>query len=205
MKKLIGDVNSNESKKFCETIKNILNNYVEFSNNIKYTPRIIGDMVQNVLDDQIVNFGYKKTKNIITKRSIADIELYDNDNSILTIDIKTHSLDDKFNMPNLISVKRLNDFYKKENNKFMILLVEYSFENKKPIFSSIRFFPIEKLDWSCLGIGSLGYGQIQIKNANNIIFNNSSREQWIEQFNDQMKIFINKQYIKLDKLKKLFE
>jgi hypothetical protein len=40
--------------------------------------------------------------------------------------------------------------------------------------------PIEFLSWTCLTIGALGWGQIQIANANNIVVNHAySRKKWM--------------------------
>ena len=43
--------------------------------------------------------------------------------------------------------------------------------NSKLIFEECKFVPIELLDWSCLTLGALGWGQIQIANSNNIVIN----------------------------------
>ena len=44
----------------------------------------------------------------------------------------------------------------------------------------VDFVPIEWLDWECLSIGALGWGQIQIANSNKIILNpHNSRKQWM--------------------------
>ena len=44
----------------------------------------------------------------------------------------------------------------------------------------VYFVPIEFLSWDCLTIGALGWGQIQIANANNIVVNHGySRKKWM--------------------------
>ena len=36
------------------------------------------------------------------------------------------------------------------------------------------------LDWSCLTVGALGWGQIQIKNSNNIVISEQyTKKQWM--------------------------
>jgi len=44
----------------------------------------------------------------------------------------------------------------------------------------VSFVPIDFLSWDCLTIGALGWGQIQIANANQIIVNPGySRKKWM--------------------------
>lgn len=53
--------------------------------------------------------------------------------------------------------------------------------------------PIENISWKSLIISGLGNGQIQIKNANDIEFNKTSRKNWMDNlYNEQYK-FYNKQ------------
>ena len=51
-------------------------------------------------------------------------------------------------------------------------MIAYS-QNKKK-FTDCIFVPIEFLDWNCLTLGNLGFGQIQIANSNNVIINTSN-------------------------------
>jgi len=44
----------------------------------------------------------------------------------------------------------------------------------------VHFVPIDFLSWDCLTLGALGWGQIQIANANNIIVKPGySRKRWM--------------------------
>ena len=46
------------------------------------------------------------------------------------------------------------------------------------------------LDWSCLTLGALGWGQIQIANSNIITINpNNTRKTWMLQLCDMLDIF----------------
>jgi hypothetical protein len=69
-------------------------------------------------------------------------------------------------MPNLTSVERLARFYGDNKNYFVLLLVSYKTEGEQLVFGNCIFSPIEYLDWSCLTLGALGWGQIQIANSN---------------------------------------
>ena len=139
--------------------------------------------------------GLKDRSAELTRRSMGDIFVVDNEQTQYFIDVKTHNLGTKFNMPNLTSVDRLSKYYARQNtdNYFLILLVEYNLSNQGVEFTNIRLFPIENLSWDCLHIQSLGWGQIQIKNANNtVIVQNITREQWMSQFYDRLNSYYAK-------------
>ncbi len=57
----------------------------------------------------------------------------------------------------------------------------------------------EFLDWSCLTVGALGWGQIQIANSNNIrVIEQYSRKQWMLQLCDAMLEFYPKEIGKIE-------
>ncbi|MFH1097770.1 MAG: hypothetical protein V1749_09780 [Candidatus Desantisbacteria bacterium] len=71
-------------------------------------------------------------------------------------------------------------FYEDDSNYFILLIVAYKIEKEKLKAKSCHFVPIEHLDWQCLTIGALGWGQIQIANSNRISINNKqTRKSWI--------------------------
>ena len=72
-------------------------------------------------------------------------------------------------MPNLTSVERLARFYEDDQNYFVLLLIAYTMSDVHVNVERVHFVPIEFLSWQCLTIGALGWGQIQIANANNIV------------------------------------
>ena len=131
---------------------------------------------------------------------MADLAFYDNDGNYFMIDIKTHNKNTSFNMPNLTSVERLARFYEDDKNFFVILLVEYSTIEDKIIFEQVRFVPIENFLWDCLTIGALGWGQIQIANANIInVDRELTRKSWMLQLCDTLDIFYPKEIFKIEK------
>ena len=80
----------------------------------------------------------------------------------------------------------------------MILLVEYTVEQDVFIFTGIQFVPIEHLAWSCLTIGALGWGQIQIANSNVIHINrDNTRANWMISLCDELDIFYPKEIAKI--------
>ncbi|MDR3301514.1 MAG: hypothetical protein LBT01_03175, partial [Spirochaetaceae bacterium] len=122
--------------------------------------------------------------------SMADFAFEDADGRYYIIDFKTHNLDTKFNMPNLTSVERLARFYNDLNNHFVLLIVSYKITAEDLVFEKCHFAPIEQLDWSCLTIGALGWGQIQIANSNIIVINEqNTRKKWMLELCDALDIF----------------
>jgi hypothetical protein len=94
--------------------------------------------------------------------------------------VKTHRTSTRFNMPNLTSVERLARFYEDDKNYFVVLYIGYDVQELRVVVSDVKFVPIEFLDWECLTIGALGWGQIQIANANRIIVRpQNSRRLWM--------------------------
>jgi hypothetical protein len=96
------------------------------------------------------------------RRAMADLAFRDAQGCYYIVDVKTHRTDTKFNMPNLTSVERLARFYEDDANYFVLLLVSYHIEDTKVAVTGVKFAPIEFLDWDCLTMGALGWGQIQI-------------------------------------------
>ena len=54
------------------------------------------------------------------RRAMADLAFTDKDGFYYVVDVKTHRLDTKFNMPNLTSVERLSRFYEEDKNYYSL-------------------------------------------------------------------------------------
>lgn len=195
-----------ENLKIIETnLLERLNKCEEFDNvHIINSPRAVGDAVQDVLGKQMYEcFPQDLIKDFSDKfkrRAMADAAFLDVQDNYIIIDIKTHNRDTDFNMPNLTSVKRLTDFYKDDKKFFVILLAEYTVNDNKLIFDSVKLIPIEHLEWNCLTIGALGWGQIQIANSRIVNINREqSRKSWMLQLCDTMSIFYPKEKLKIEK------
>lgn len=170
---------------------------------IMNSPRAMGDTVQEVIgellpkclpDGVISEFSAD-----FARRAMADLAFTDVDNNYYLIDVKTHNTTTQFNMPNLTSVHRLSRFYEDDRNYFIVLLVEYAVENGTLSFSAVRFVPIEHLKWSCLTIGALGWGQIQIANASIIhIARTATRKEWMLSLCDELDVFYPKEISKIE-------
>ena len=180
-----------------------LSRYELFQNpQVNASPRAIGDTVQeviaNILPDCIPAGLIDEFSSSFARRAMEDVAFFDADGNYYAIDIKTHNLSTDFNMPNLISVERLARFYRDEKKYFVVLLVEYTVKEGHLTFIDTHFIPIEHLDWSCLTIGALGWGQIQIANSNRItVDRDNTRIDWMISLCDMMDRFYPKEISKI--------
>ena len=178
------------------------------------SPRAVGDAVQafigsekglaRILRDQGVT-----VEDDFTRRSMEDLAFKDLSGKYYAVDVKTHNLDTNFNMPNLISVKRLAQFYKRDdNNVFCILIVSYNVEDGCLAYKECYFKPIEAFSWDCLTLGALGWGQIQIANANTLHFYGShdvNRRRWMIELCDNLQMFYDEEISKIGERKTWFK
>jgi hypothetical protein len=200
-----------------ETATNVLKLLNEKGQNIVnarslHSPRAIGDAVQEFLSEQN---GLQKCipqkylcsfENDFERRSMEDMAFFDTNKRYYAVDCKTHNLKTVFNMPNLISVRRLANFYKNDTNVFCILIVEYEVQNNHIQYTQCHFKPIEAFSWDCLTIGALGWGQIQIANANVLKFNNDiDRKTWMLQLCNLLDVFYDEEVSKIGERKKWFK
>jgi len=133
------------------------------------SPRAVGDAIENILVenfDKILGDLAKDYSSTFARRAMADLAFTDKNGFYYVVDVKTHRLDTKFNMPNLTSVERLARFYEDDSNYFVVLKVDYKIQGTRAVIKKATFVPMEFLSWECLTIGALGWGQIQIANAN---------------------------------------
>lgn len=164
--------------------------------------RATGDAIQHILSERFemllgnLSVEYSPT---FARRAMADLAFTDIDGLYYIVDVKTHRLDTNFNMPNLTSVQRLIRFYEDDSNYFLILMVKYSIHETHLNVETVHFAPIEFLSWDCLTIGALGWGQLQIANANRIIITAGySRKQWMLQLCDMLLDFYPREISKIN-------
>ena len=174
------------------------------------SPRSIGDAVQEFLAhkglaEALSKIGISHIDSDFSRRSMEDIAFEDNNGNYYAVDVKTHNLSTQFNMPNLISVRRIANFYRNDSNTFCILIVSYKVVDNKLEYGECYFAPIEAFSWDCLTLGALGWGQIQIANANNLQFNQTvSRKQWMLDMCDRLELFYNEEIGKIVERKDWF-
>ncbi len=163
--------------------------------------RAAGDAIEEIIVesfDSILGKWSIDYSASFARRAMADLAFNDMDGLYYVIDVKTHRTSTKFDMPNLTSVRRLSRFYEDDNNYFSLLLVSYHLEENQAVFTDVKFVPIEFLDWDCLTIGALGWGQIQIVNSNRVSINPQySRKKWMLELYDVVTEFYAKEIGKI--------
>lgn len=176
---------TNAYKNIENKIRSFLNKHPDFlSEDTVVSTRATGDAIQHILEENfegvIAEFSKEYSANF-ARRAMADLAFTDQQDLYYVVDVKTQRLETKFNMPNLTSVERLTRFYEDDKNYFVVLMIAYNVTSGIQIqFQKVHFVPIEFLSWDCLTIGALGWGQIQIANANNIVVEHGySRKEWM--------------------------
>jgi hypothetical protein len=174
-----------------KAIVKLLNDQPDFlSARTASSPRAIGDAIQAVLSDSfqaLLGDLCHEYSADFARRAMADLAFTDADGFYYVVDVKTHNLDTHFNMPNLTSVERLARFYEDDRNTFVVLQVQYTATGTRLAVKQAHFAPIEFLAWDCLTLGALGWGQIQIANANKVhLIPGYSRKQWMLELCDVM-------------------
>jgi hypothetical protein len=167
--------------------------------------RAIGDAIQNIITRRFQDIAEdccKKYSADFARRAMADLAFEDNEGKYYLVDVKTHNVDTQFNMPNLTSVHRLATLYSNneyiEKDFFCLLIVQYKTDDLDVKVRAVHFVPIENLDWNCLTIGALGWGQIQIANSRNIVINRGlKRKTWMLQLCDELEQFYPKEIVKI--------
>ncbi|MCK5381424.1 MAG: hypothetical protein KAJ81_08135 [Candidatus Latescibacteria bacterium] len=163
--------------------------------------RAVGDAIEGLIADRFDTFlgdWCKEYSSNFARRAMADVAFKDKEDFYCVVDVKTHREDTKFNMPNLTSVERLSRFYEDDMNVFALIMVKYKLNGNRVLATEVSFGPIEFLDWDCLTVGALGWGQIQIANSNRIIVNDAfSRKQWMLTLCDTMLAFYPKEILKI--------
>lgn len=187
-----------------EKTRELLNSQKDFlSKSTINSPRAVGDALQDILAenfDQILGEHCNEYSSSFARRAMADLAFTDRNGCYYVVDVKTHREDTKFNMPNLTSVNRLARFYEDDANYFALLLLKYSVNSTSVLVNRVDFIPIEYLDWDCLTLGALGWGQIQIANSNNVVINpKNTRKKWMLDLCDNLFDFYPKEIGKIQK------
>ncbi len=163
--------------------------------------RAAGDAIQHIVAE---SFGMvlgdlcETYSSSFARRAMADLAFTDQDGLYYVVDVKTHRQNTQFNMPNIISVERIARFYEDANNTFAIMLVRYALDGLKVAVTDVMFRPLEQISWSSLTIGALGWGQIQIANANRVeVDERQSRRDWMMRLCDVMLEFYPREINKI--------
>ena len=167
-----------------ERIKRHINSSNDFlSPRTTQSTRAVGDALETLVSEKFeacLGDWVREYSSDFARRAMADLAFTDRQGFYSAVDVKTHREDTRFNMPNLISVERLARFYESDANIFSILLIKYKLSGTSLTATEVLFTPIEFLDWQCLTVGGLGWGQIQIADSNRIFVTEQySRKKWM--------------------------
>ncbi len=189
-------------RKVAEKIKGYVNASPDFlSPQTAGSTRATGDAIESLISEKFNAFledWCAEYSSDFARRAMADLAFTDKEGFYSVVDVKTHREDTKFNMPNLTSVERLTRFYESDMNVFSLIMVKYAMDETRLRATEVLFSPIEYLDWDCLTVGALGWGQIQIANSNYIKINGGySRKKWMLQLCDAMLDFYPKEIQKI--------
>jgi hypothetical protein len=179
----------------------IRENLSNFELDEQFEQRSVGDKIENDCKEIAKRFFESNYINPRSKKSLEDFTLKFGD-TINWIDVKTHFIQDVagFSMPNLVSIDKLKTSLKNDNENIIYIFVSYKRENGVITIEDVYLKYVWELDWSILGIGNLGKGQLQIKNANKeVIFTNEGKEVWGKKLNTEAIKFYNKRILKIKK------
>jgi len=185
-----------------DRIKEYINSVPDFlSPQTAKSTRAAGDAIEELIAakfDTFLGDWCKEYSSSFARRAMADVAFKDKEDFYCVVDVKTHREDTKFNMPNLTSVERLSRFYEDDRNVFALIMVKYALAGNRVKAIKVSFSPIEFLDWKCLTIGALGWGQIQIANSNRILVRHGySRKKWMLSLCETMLDFYPKEVMKI--------
>lgn len=173
------------------------------------SPRAVGDALETLIAKEFGSFlgeWRREYSSDFARRAMADMAFSDKEGVYSVVDVKTHREDTRFNMPALTSVERLSRFYESDANVFSILMVDYSVTGTKLTASKVLFCPIEFLDWKCLAVGALGWGQIQLADSRDVrVREGYSRKKWMLQLCDAMDEFYPREIDKIRSRMERFE
>ena len=183
-------------------VKRLLNSHDDFlSPQTVGSTRAVGDAIENIVSgnfEKILGKNCVEYSAAFARRAMADLAFRGRDGTYYMVDVKTHRADAAFSMPQLTSVERLARLYEDDGNVFALLIVKYQISGDSVTAKNVKFLPIESLNWNCLTIGALGWGQIQIADSNKIVIDAApSRKEWMLNFCDRVLDFYPREIAKI--------
>lgn len=164
--------------------------------------RTVGDLIESKVSEILQNSRSELISEIRkprSKKSIEDVTLVASGVTYY-IDPKTHDTNSNFSMPNLTSIEKIKKLFLNKNEELVYVFVSYNIQDNMIIITDIKVFFLWELDISILGIGALGKGQLQIKNANNtLLFTSKEKNEWFVDFKKLVQVYLKKQIVKIKK------
>jgi hypothetical protein len=117
------------------------------------------------------------------------------------VDVKTRQLGTDFNMPNLISVDRLDKILSTPDQELYYWMIDYSVEaNGSCVVRHSEVRTVWSLPWAALAIQNLGKGQLQICKWTELVNHATDRAGWHAQLKQERRAFYLKQIAKLQQM-----
>ena len=164
--------------------------------------RTVGDLIESKVSEILKNTSSDLITEIRaprSKKSIEDVTLVSSGITYY-IDPKTHDVNSDFSMPNLTSIEKIKKLFLKSTEELVYVFVSYRIQEGVINIVDVKVFFIWELDISILGIGALGKGQLQIKNANeSLVFTSKGKENWYDDFKKVVQVYLKKQITKIKK------
>ena len=164
--------------------------------------RTVGDLIESKVSEILFNAPSElitEKRVARSKKSIEDVTLI-SEGITYYIDPKTHDMNSDFSMPNLTSISKLKQLFKSDDKELIYIFVGYVLSEGVVIVNDIKVFFIWELDISILGVGALGNGQLQIKNANSdLVFTDKGKKSWYSDFTILVQEYLRKRLKKINK------
>ena len=155
--------------------------------------RVYADLIEEsacaIAQDQFQT-QYRKSRSV---KSTEDFALVENGRTIY-IDVKTRQLGTDLNMPNMISVDKLNKLLDDPHTELYYWMIDY--EVRVDGSAQVRHTEMRAvwdLPWSALAIQNLGLGQLQIANWSAMSQPGLPRTDWHARLKQEMHKFYTKQ------------
>jgi len=188
--------------------KTVKDNLKGFSLSQSFGQRSVGDKIEDDCAMIVKQFYADNYVAPRSKKSTEDFSLAFSQDSFY-FDVKTHFIQKElgFSMPNLVSIDKLRKLLTDDTKSLLYIFVDYKRTETDVTIENVIVKYIWELDWSILGIGALGKGQLQIKNANNeMVFTEIGKEEWFRILKVKGLEYNQKQLIKIaNEIKKNWE
>ena len=155
--------------------------------------RAYADMIEEsacaIAQDQFVE-QYRQSRSV---KSTEDFALIDGDHTIY-IDVKTRQLGTDLNMPNMISVDKLNKLLADPQIDLYYWMIDYAVRpDGTAQVQHTEMRAVWDLPWAALSIQNLGLGQLQISDWNAMHLQGLPRNDWHNELQNRMKLFYTNQ------------
>jgi hypothetical protein len=155
--------------------------------------RVYADLLEEsacaIAQDQFAE-QYRKSRSV---KSTEDFALVENGRTIY-IDVKTRQLGTDLNMPNMISVDKLNKLLDDPHTELYYWMIDYEVRaDGSAQVTHTEMRAVWDLPWSALAIQNLGLGQLQIANWSAMSQPGLPRADWHARLQSEMHKFYTKQ------------